>query len=136
MIMNTKSPKTPTELFDQWQREDEQLEAYIHDLRGWMNEVNQLGIPHFGEAGVRLTAFRKRMVKHFESEDEIIAQLAENFSGADASVVKLRSQSRRKHEKILTHVDGLMNRLDQLEPPFESWVAMMQEVESFIDGLS
>ena len=133
--MNTKSQKSPTELFNEWQAEDREMDSCISDLRAWMNEVNQLGIPHFGEAADRLTSLRVRMLEHFEREDQIVERLAGHFADSDPSLKTLQEASLRDHQRILQRLDALMERLSQLEPPFESWVAAMGEIEGFVGGL-
>ncbi len=134
--MNTKSNHMPSDLFDQWQSEDRQLKSYMDELREWMNQVNQLGIPHFGEAGSRLASLRQRLQQHFEREDEIVQSLAAHFVASDATVAALRANSGEDHQLILNRLDSLMKRLHQLEPPFESWLAAMNEIELFVEGLN
>lgn len=133
--MSIKSQHTPSELFVEWQTEDRAMDSCIDELQAWMKEVNQLGIPHFGEAADRLTALRNRMIQHFEREDEIVKSLAIHFEESDPSLKALQEVASRDHQKILRRLDGLMQRLSQLEPPFESWVAAMQEIESFVNSL-
>ena len=134
--MNAKSKPTPSFLFAQWQTEDRQLGEYVQELQAWMKEVNDIGIPHFGEAGDRLRSLRERLQEHFDREDEIIEGLAEYFNDSPSSVDALRNQSSADHQHIMHRLDGLMERLNQLEPPFKSWLAAMGEVESFVSGLA
>ncbi len=133
--MNTKSHKTPYDLFALWQTEDQEMESCIGDLRSWMMEVNQLGIPHFGEAAVRLLTLRNRLLQHFDRENEIIESLANHFADSEPSMKELRSDSARDHLQIMERLDELMERLNELEPPFESWSTAMNEIEAFIDRL-
>ena len=134
--MNTPISKMPSTLFHNWQTEDRQLDIYIQDLRGWMKEVNQLGIPHFGEAATRLSALRQRLLEHFHSENEIIASLGEHFPDSDASLNQLQSRSAADHQAMMQRIDSLMERLNRLEPPFESWMSAMKEIEAFVTSLN
>jgi hypothetical protein len=134
--MNAKSKPTPSFLFAQWQTEDRQLGEYVQELQAWMKEVNDIGIPHFGEAGDRLRSLRGRLQQHFDREDDIIEGLEEYFDDSPSAVGALRNQSSADHQHIMHRLDGLMERLNQLEPPFKSWLAAMGEIESFVSGLA
>jgi hypothetical protein len=98
--------------------------------------VNDIGIPHFGEAGDRLRSRRGRLVQHIDRQDEKIEGLAEYFDDSPSAVGPLRNQSSADHQHIMHRLDGLMERLNQLEPPFKSWLAAMGEIESFVSGLA
>jgi len=133
--MSSEALNTPAELFNEWREEDRDLDAYIDELRGWMREVNQLGIPHFGEAAARLTSLRSRLMRHFEREHQIIASLANHFSGTDSALETLKAHAQRDHAAMLNQLDELMQRLNQLDPPFCSWLAAMEEIEAFVSRL-
>ena len=49
--MNTKGISELSHIFEDWRSEDRKLSSCIDEIRDWMSEVNQLGIPHFGENG-------------------------------------------------------------------------------------
>ena len=112
------------------------MKASIDDLNMWMSEVNQLGIPHFGEAGSRLQNLRYRMLQHFKREDLIVENLAAQFesesqASALAVVAELHQRATSDHETLLIRLDDLIERLNHLEPPFQSWLEAMQEIELF-----
>ncbi len=44
-------------------------------------------------------------------------------------------QSSVDRDRLFTQIDDLMKRLNQLDPPFDSWQQAMKEVEVFIDVL-
>lgn len=133
--MNMTTNKTITALFGEWRIEDRQLQSVIEELREWMCEVNQLGIPHFGEAGVRLRTLRQRLLLHFSREDAIIKGLAEAHRSGSPQVDNIGTRSADDHQQLLVRLDGLCERLTQLEPPFASWQAAMGEIESFVSAL-
>jgi len=134
--VNTQSKeKTPSDLFADWQTEDQGLESFVSELRDWMNGVNQLGIPQFGEAGDRLRSLRRRLLQHFDREDEIIEGLSDHFDDSSSTVSALRTRYAADHRHIQQRLDDLMERLGELEPPFESWIGAMDEIESFVNGL-
>jgi hypothetical protein len=133
--MNSKADQPLALFYENWRAEDRQLEVGIDGVRDWMQEVNQLGIPHFGETATRLLPLRQRLVTHFQREDQMIAQLAELYPSSSPEVQAVRRQSSRDHHQLLARLDDLIQRLGQTEPPFASWQAAMDELESFVDLL-
>jgi hypothetical protein len=133
--MNSKAGQPLALFYENWRAEDRQLEVGIDGVRDWMQEVNQLGIPHFGETATRLLPLRQRLVTHFQREDQMIAQLAELYPSSSPEVQAVRSQSSRDHHQLLNRLDDLIGRLGKTEPPFASWQAAMDELESFVDLL-
>lgn len=133
--MNSNPNTSPPRLFSLWHAEDQELRSHIDQMRQWMNEVNQLGIPHFGEAGDRLASLRKRLSQHFNREDEIIESLAANSGDSATAIEDLRSRSQSEHQQLLNRVDELSHRLNLIDPPFSSWTAATQEIEGFVDEL-
>ena len=124
-----------TEIYRNWQEEDRSLENDIDQVRDWMGEVNQLGIPHFGETATRLGPLRRRLVEHFEHEDAMIAELAKSYLPTSPEMNGVREQASRDHQQLLARLDDLIQRLSQSEPPFESWQAATDEVELFVEQL-
>ena len=118
-----------------WQSERQAVSACIDELRQWMNEVSQLGIPHFGETATRLRPLREQLVDHFACEDEMIAKVARSPDTGPPSTKGLASESSREHRELLSQLDEIVRDLDQLEPPFPSWQAAIRAVEHFIDSL-
>ena len=51
--MGCESRRSLVFIYETWREEDRQLEGFVDDVRDWMQEVNQLGIPHFGETALR-----------------------------------------------------------------------------------
>jgi hypothetical protein len=133
--MNTNAKHPLAEFYQTWKAEDRALEAGIDEIRDWMHEVNQLGIPHFGETATRLGPLRDRLVAHFQREDEMISQLAELYPSSSPEIEAVRRQSSRDHHQLLVRLDDLTSRLGQIEPPFASWQAAIDELESFVDLL-
>lgn len=133
MNSNTKHPVA--DFYKRWKAEDRDLERGIDQIREWMHEVNQLGIPHFGETATRLGPLRARLVAHFEREDTMIVQLAELYPSSSPEIKAVRRQSARDHAQLLARLDDLISRLDQIEPPFASWQVAMNELELFVDLL-
>ncbi len=133
--MNTKQQNEIATIFRRWHAEDRELESSMDEVRDWMNEVSQLGIPHFGETATRLRPLRERLVTHFEREDKMVAELAELYPTQSPEVKAVQRQSSRDHDELLIRIDGLIARLEQPEPPFRSWQSAMNEVEMLVGVL-
>lgn len=134
----TSSGKPPVaDVFSRWKTEDRQLFTLIGELRHWMSEVAQLGIPHFGETATRLRPLRETLVQHFANEDEMIDQLTSQMSSAQITdqITDLYGRSSPGHQQLRDKLDGLIDRLNDLEPPFDSWQSAMAEVGEFFDDL-
>ncbi|MGI9473257.1 MAG: hemerythrin domain-containing protein [Rubripirellula sp.] len=132
--MNTKQQTLP-DLYQQWSVEDRQLEACVDEVRHWMQEVAQLGIPHFGETATRLRPLAERLGTHFQREDDMIQQVAQLYPNTSPEVNAIRRQATRDHDQLRDRLGDLIERLDLLEPPFESWQLAIDEVELFVDML-
>ena len=89
--MTTEKKKSLPTIYQTWRTEDRDLEACIDQVRDWMHQVAQLGVPHFGETATRLRPLRERLVTHFEREDQMVAQL-----GGVVSVVIAGGKCRTK----------------------------------------
>ena len=133
--MGIEAHPSLTEIFKNWRAEDCELEACLDEVRDWMREVSQFGIPHFGETATRLRPLRERLVRHFEREDSMIAQLAKSYPPPSPEIDAVRSQSAHDHNLLLSRLDDLMQRLNETEPPITSWQAAMDEIELFVDAL-
>ena len=133
MSLNISEPLS--KIFDTWLSEDRQMHESLREIRDWMKQVEQLGIPHFGETANRLLPLRERLQKHFQQEDEMITRLAESLAEPSADFDHLRSQSLNDHHLLGAHLDDLVDRLSETDPPFSSWQAAMKQVQGFIDRM-
>ena len=133
--MGTEAHPSLSEIFKNWRAEDRDLESRLDEVRDWMREVSQLGIPHFGETATRLRPLREALVRHFQREDAMIAQLARSYPSPSPEINAVRSQSAYDHDLLLSRLDDLTQRLDEPEPPFTSWQLAMDEIELFVVAL-
>ncbi len=133
--MDAETNLSVMQLLDRWQAEDHELEEQIDELRDWMQEVSQLGIPHFGETASRLLPLRKRLAQHFEREQEMIGELVEADSASSPEMDGVRRNSTHDHSQLLSRADDLIARLNQTDPPFDSWQAAMDEVAILAEAL-
>ena len=133
--MSSQSKQNFAYVFDSWKDEDRQLEAILDEVRDWMSQVNQLGIPHFGETATRLRPLKQRLFVHFGREIELISKLAMHYRSPSPEIEAVRKQSIMDHDQLMERLDDLIDRLSQLEPPFQSWTEAMDEVGLFLDAI-
>ena len=130
--MNISSNQSVLEIFDRWQAEDQALKSCINQIRQWMLEIEMYGIPRFGEAATRLRSVHQRLIEHFCSEDEMILELTLVQPTSVGPLDQLSRLSTDEHEDILDRIGVLMERLNRLEPPYESWQQALQEFEQIV----
>ncbi|MCA9135985.1 MAG: hemerythrin domain-containing protein [Planctomycetales bacterium] len=133
--MNTKITSEVIHLFEDWKAEDKKLSACIEEIRNWMSEVNQLGIPHFGETASRLQPFRECLGEHFEREDAMLSKLAELYPANSPEVLAFKRQTDADHQTLIVRLDDLHSRLKETDPPFHTWTAAMDEVDVFFESM-
>lgn len=133
--MDAEMNESVTQIFQQWQTEDRELVRRVDVLRDWMQEVNQLGIPHFGETASRLRMFCRWLTEYFEREDAMISQLAQAYPASSPEVEDVRRFSDLDHAQLLLRFEELIGRLEQTVPPFDSWEAAMEEVVILVETL-
>lgn len=123
------------QIFDRWQREDRDIKSSIAEIRQWMREIELFGIPHFGEAATRLRSLHERMVRHFKSEHEMLVELSLKHPTSRLKIEELNRDASDDHNRLLDLLDDLMERLNQLEPPFESWQRAWKEFEHVVTAI-
>jgi hypothetical protein len=133
--MRTNVASEIGQIFEDWQLDHQKLAACIDEIRDWMAEVNQLGIPHFGETASRLQPLRTHLQSHFEREDRILKKLSDIYAPATPEVEAFTRQTNLDHHSLMMRLEDLYSRLKQIEPPFESWTAAMDEVDVFFEAM-
>ncbi len=129
--MNTKDTSEICQLFHAWREDDRSLAATVDQIRDWMWEVNQLGIPHFGETASRLKPFRELLAEHFRRETMMLEQLSALYPSASPEVTAFQRQTVTDHQELLSRLDDLYQRLQEIDPPFASWSEAMDQVDVF-----
>lgn len=110
-----------------------ELHKLIDELCDWINQLSELGQPHFGELSMRLGPLRDCLQKHFHDEErdgymsEVLA-VAPRFS---REVEQLHQQ----HAKFLEQLDLLRDRLKTTGEQDASWTEAQQDVEAFLAEL-
>jgi len=135
--METKqTAKSSThDLFQRWKFEDHELAARIDETRKWMQQVAERGTPRFGETGSQLTQLRSFLLMHFGREADLCNRLESLYKKPCPEIEAMRRQATNDHEQLLSQLDELIAKLNALEPPFDSWQAAIEQVESFADLL-
>jgi len=131
--MTSKTTLTVHEIFAAWRAEDEQLGREVDSLRQWMRELDQLGKQHFGETATRLRLLRETIVDHFDREEVMMEKLSAHYPPSSPELAAVKKQAKREHQNLLARLDDLVNRLDQVEPPFESWQQAMDEMQELVN---
>ena len=127
--MTNQTQTTVAQIFERWKSEDRSLDTTAGDLQSWMRDVEQLGVPRFGETATRLVPFRTLLAKHFDEENEMLDELAKSYSSESPEIAAMRRQATQDHVNLLANLDDFTGRLSDLEPPFQSWQAAMQEFD-------
>lgn len=129
MVKQTASPTA----FQEMLTEHAELMIQLAMLLKWWNEVQQLGIPRFGEMGGRLSDLRKQLKVHFDDEEaggymsDVLALAPHLSSRAE----KLRGQ----HRQLLTMLDEFISKLRANEPSFGGWIETRQQLDEFLTAL-
>ncbi len=112
------------------QQDHRSLMSAIGDVRQWVRDVSELGMPRFGELGVRLRPFRELLSAHFADEEsgEFPASGGQSGDGQPKAGENLAGL----HHRILEDLDSMIARLRASEPPFRSWQAAIEELEALI----
>ena len=135
MDTNTSTNDVRETLLAKWHEEHQQLETFTNELRHWAYEIGQLGIPRFGQTAGKLTQLRARLVAHFERENEIGSQLLSDQASPSVEVQATCRQSALDHANLIKRLDDLIARLNQNEPPFDSWEQAVSEIDLFMDAI-
>lgn len=134
-MKNNQSDSSFEQLIERWRTENCEMESYLDGVREWMYEVSNFGWTRFGEAANRLARLHDRLVMHFAREDQIGQQLNELLNGDSDTLIAMCRKDKDDHRALVARLDNLIERLDQLEPPFVSWEVAMDEVEAFVASL-
>ena len=117
-----------------WMLEEHaELTRRVANLREWWNELDQYGLPKFGEMGSRVDELRDLLAEHFadEEKDGYFAPVLAVSPNLDRQVNKLQEQ----HGQLLERLNDFANRLQMSKPPFDSWQKAYRELETILADL-
>lgn len=135
MKTRTDTEHTIESLSFQWRDDHRKLNEFFDEHRRWAYDIGQRGVPHFGETADRLKRLRAQLTEHFARENEICDQLTAIVVSPSPEVDANRRQVEADHANLLARLDTLINKLSELDPPFESWQQAVEQVELFCDAL-
>lgn len=135
MMTRIETKHTVESLSRQWHQGHKELGEFFDEYRQWAYQVTQTGFPHFGESAERLKQLRERLAEHFARENEIADQLVALQGSPSAEADANRRRALADHAHLLERLDGLILKLGELDPPFESWEQAVSEVEGFCGAL-
>lgn len=113
--------------------EHEQILSHIKDLNQWWAELDEHGLPKYGEMGTRMEGLRDLLSKHFNDEEQegYFKPLMDEEPGFCIMVPDFQEQ----HKEFLTRLDDFSVRLKKAEPPFQNWNEALQELKSILAQL-
>ena len=113
--------------------EHEQILSHIKDLNQWWTELDEHGLPKYGEMGTRMEGLRDLLSRHFNDEEQegYFKPLMDEEPGFCIMVPDFREQ----HNEFLTRFDDFSARLKQPVPPFQNWNEALEELKSLLAQL-
>ncbi|MCA9020265.1 MAG: hemerythrin domain-containing protein, partial [Planctomycetaceae bacterium] len=111
----------------------EEVLGHIKGLNDWWRELDERGLPKYGEMGTRMEGLRDQLSKHFcdEEQEGYFKPLMDESPGFCIMVPDFQ----KKHKEFLTRIDDFSTRLKQSEPPFQNWNEALQELQGLLDEL-
>lgn len=109
------------------------LRRRIAEMRQWWAELDELGLPKFGEMGTRLEELRDLLAEHF-ADEERDGYLAAALAAAPRFSRKAE-ELREQHGQFLEDLNNFINRLKASECGFTCWHEARDEFEAFIQRL-
>ena len=129
MTKNANSSPSLTRLLE----EHRELMGRISEIRKWWAELDQFGLPKFGEMGTRVEELKHILVEHF-LEEEKDGYLAEALAVAPQYAGQAE-ELQKQHGEMLETLNDFSQRLEMSEPPFDSWQKARDEFEEIIASL-
>lgn len=117
------------ELFSEWEQEDQRIEKQLGEIRDWMNQASELGVPCFGDTGEQLKAFRQVLITHFEQEDDLCDRLSQFYPSPCPELDAMGRQARGDHSNLIGRINQLVENLDAIEPSFDSFQCAIDQVD-------
>jgi len=113
--------------------EHEEIISHIRELKDWWDQLNEKGLPKFGEMGTRVKGFRDLLAKHFDDEEQegYFKPVFDESPGFCIMVPDFKI----KHAEILSRIDDFTTRLKKTEPPFQNWNKALMEFEEILADL-
>jgi len=115
------------------QEAHEALRQTVEELRGWWQEVEQLGKPRFGEMGTRVESLRSIVAEHFQLE-EAGGYLKEPLNAAP-HLAEQAQRLKSDHAAVLSELEHLAQRLEASPCEVDCWTAAWHELAAILARL-
>lgn len=127
------APQRLERLLQLWRDEHAELVRSIREITLWLGEVAVLPDSPYPELSARLTEFRQRMLRHFEREDVMGADMREVYGCVEAEANARRAEA--DHHHLVNRLDALIAKLTAPQPGFDSFQDAVQQVSLFVDAV-
>lgn len=113
--------------------EHEEILAQLEKLKDWWLQLNEKGLPKFGEMGTRVDDFRDLLAKHFNDEEQegYFKPVFDESPGFCIMVPDFK----KKHTEILNRIDNFTTQLKKIESPLQNWNQALKEFEEILTDL-
>jgi Hemerythrin HHE cation binding domain len=110
-----------------------ELNRQIAELRKWWSELDELGLPKFGEMAFRVEELRNLLAEHFDEEErngilDSAAKVAPEFAAQSA-------RFQQEHHQFLDRLDRLIAEARLPQPPSALWRSARHEIEDVLSVL-
>lgn len=104
--------------------EPQSLQSAVDQVRDWIHDVSEWGMPRFGELGSRLECLRSLLAQQrWQSDKAPGKQPVSSSSVAEAL------------QRIPERLESLVRLLSAPEPLFSSWQAAAEQAESLLNEI-
>ncbi len=102
----------------------------IEEIINWWAQLEEKGLPKYGEMGMHIHELRDMLATHYEEEEEkgYFEQIKENYPEID---FKDRDFV-KEHSHLLMQLNIFAEKLSLPEPAFKNWNEAMEEFEAFL----
>ena len=114
----------------QLKHEQESLRREITEWREWWKELSEMGKPHFGEMGMRLSKIRDTLSQHFQHEEQ--GQCFPEIIREDSSKVREVEQLTLEHGELLEELDRVIERVGSCGDDDLCWGDARDLCEAFL----
>ncbi|QDV20556.1 hypothetical protein Pan153_52320 [Gimesia panareensis] len=113
--------------------EHTRLDREIAGWREWWAQLCEIGSPHFGEMGDRITQLRDHLSSHFHHEENeadlpLVRQLSKDKV---YHVAELKDE----HNQLMAELQNIIDRLQGQGPEYKYWGEAKQDLDTFLERL-
>lgn len=104
------------------------------EIQRWIREVDQFGVPRFGEFGHRLNCYRNLLAGEFANEEYHgqLSDVEQRHPECKPEITELHGQ----HGQFLDQLERFADRLQQDQPAYRCWQDAVAEFEHLISEIA